>query len=966
MPINNILLKEAFKYFKARVWNFFFLFLAFVVLFSLFGPVFKTYDTNRRLVDQMIEKSGRFDYKVKLPNQRFLTNQTTNQTVVPINELVLKVRDNQYWKQHQFNFLWTSSASYTNYFASDPSTKRYFMIKVGIDDVLPKSAYKQTFQKIILSAGRLPNYEKNEIVLNKKFAKLNNYQLNGSITLFNDKKFKIVGIGDSVSNIFLEFSTLLKIKRQLQIADEDFKNADLYRLAGLVYFTRSLFNKLVTDKTIVDFQNNLYVKFAHPPSNTQLKRFTSDIENALELRTEKITPFANDSASGLRNSYSSIEILIFSLVFIVGCFFIICFIYLLVTKMVRKTTITISRLISFGYTPWQIALNFFLYPLLVVLVSSLFAYCFGLFLDNYLSNVLNKSSFLEFSFVPFQLFWFACFVILLPLLIGGMFFVFAYWKIKNSFRFLFDQHYENELLLKRTFIFRKISALVILMSIPLKIFTFFFFRDLSKKMLVFLLLIVLFGLSFILIFFRTSTSNFLNNQWNFMQKDVQSITFYKRSTYFNENGKIVSNLEWKDFQTYQKTANLIKDFDQIGVQNPSCILGNEKLDSKAIFSSGCLKKNYIDVEKLDNKEIKNYLKQLKFQKVFFDVAIYDQASEFPLLLTDAIIDNNSAQVYFIPEGWESYFQFGELEKLSNWKLKNGLIGRTDFNLPYTIASSTLKKMINPLTQKNYALGDTIEFNVGLSGTPSLTSIKVKIAAFIAPRYVSSKALFIDHQILYQNNLPFAPLVTNVNKSEPVSAHTPFNLLLSKNTITNPYRYLAIDLSFSKDVYDFETKKFNLAGLLFANIESPHIYELIDVSKDYFNLFELYFSLIFALMIVFVILSLVLGIIFLFQNETRIVNKFRLLGYKVKELFLSYLSVFFVLLFFGLFIGFGLALAMFSYFDAYFQELGVFIYIYDIWQYLLYVLLFAIFLIVSYSIYQYHFFKKRIFLEYKRV
>ncbi len=966
MFINNILLKEGFKYFSARIWNFFFLFLAFVVLFGLFGPVFKTHDTNRRLIKQTIEKSGKFDYKIKLPNQRFLTNQTDNQTILPINQLLLAIRDQPAWKDNPFNFLWTSSASYTNYFATDPTTKRYFMIKVGIEDVLDQAKYQQTFQKIILKAGRLPRYAADEIVINTKFAKLNNYRLNDSIVLFNNKQFKIVGIGDSVSNLFLEFSSILKVKRQLQIADEDFKNADLYRLAGITYLTRSLFNKLVVNKTIVDFQNNLYVKFANPTSQTQLNRLVKEIESELDLRTEKVIPFVNDSASGLRNSYSAIETLIFSLVFSVGCFFIICFVHLIVTKIVRKTTITISRLISFGYTPSQIATNFFFFPFLVILLSALFAYGFGLFLDNYLSNVLNKSSFIEFAFVPFQPFWFACFVLILPLLLGSAFFFFAYWKIKNSFRFLFDQHYENELLLKRTFIFRKISALIVLLSIPLKIFTFFFFRDLSKKMLVFLLLIVLFALSFLLIFFRTSTSNFLNNQWNFIRKDVQSITFYKRSTYFNQNGKITSNLEWQDFQTYQKTANIIRDFDNINVKNPTCILGNDKLDSKAIFTSGCLKQNYIDVDKLDNQEIKNYLQQLGFQKVFFDMAIYDQASEFPVLLTDAIISNQTAQTYFVPQGWEQYFQFGELDKLPDWNIKDGLIGRTAFNLPYTIASSTLKKMTNPLTKKKYQLGDTIEFNVGLNGTPSLTAIKVKIAAFIDPEYVASKTFFLDHQILYQNNLPFAPLITNVDQAKPVTSHTPFNLLLSKNKTTNPYRYLAIDLSFSKDVYDFETKKFNLGGLLFANIESPHIYELIDVSKDYFNLFELYFSLIFVLMIVFVILSLILGIVFLFQNETRIVNKFRLLGYKVKELFLSYLSVFFVLLIFGLLIGFGLALAMFTYFDLYFQDLGVFIYIYNIWEYLLYVFLFTCCLIISYSIYQYYFFKKRIFLEYKRV
>lgn len=962
--INNFL-KESFLIFKKRRWTFVFLFLSFVILFSLFGPIFKTHTFTKNQQNQIQYQSGKYDYKIKLPDYRYLPSKTTNSKNIlnslfsfesnkqSIGNYFQQIQKKPYWQKKRFDFLWVSNAAFVDYKISE-NQRRYYIIRAIIEDTLPN--YKQKINNIVLNSGRLPKSNQNEIVVNTKFAKLNGLRLGQRIKLF-DTDFTVVGFGNNGSNIYFDFPDLLKIKRQLQIDPNKFQDINLYKLSGLIFMKRSLFQNIINQKKITNFENQVYVKFDQKISKSDLTILNNHIDQTIKIIPEKTTSFFVDPASGLRGSYSNVEILIFSLVFIIGILFLINFIYLIVTGIVKNRLRTISLLSSAGYKIKTISINLFFYAFLTILVASITAFLFGLFLDNYLTNLYNKNSFLEIDFIPFDFFWFCFFVLIIPFFIGCFFFWFSYLKIKSSSTIWTSTHYQNQLLLRRTFLFRKLQKFLKRMPISSKIFTFFFLRDFSKKILVLLLLIILFLLSFALIFFRSSTQNYFNNQWKFYNKDVKSFTLYKRSVYFSKEGKIKSNLEWKTFEEFKKNAINLKNTKSLNIKNPTCLLaGVGTLNQDLVFKNRCLSNHYIDVNTIEDPKIKKYFLDYKLEKIFFNVSIYDQDKEFPALFLDLLAnDGNEYKGFFMPRGWKKYFDLGDLkERLPDWKFKdNDLIGSTNTNIPYVLAGESFKKIINPLTKKPYQIGDEIEFKVVLHGYQSKQTLQAKIAAFVGNQNTANKTLFFDYSTLHSKRFNFPPLIINPNPDKPINTFIPFNILLTKNNKINYQRYLTIDLVFSRDFFNIETQKFNFAGLLLANIEAPEIEELGIFSKAYFALFEIYFSLILVLMILFVFLSLLMGIIFLFQDEHKIINKFRFIGYRLKELFISQFSIFLILLILSLIIGFAISLASFKIFENYFQTFNVFLYIGDIWIYLFWIFLIVFLLLVMYAFYRYH-------------
>ena len=967
-----LIFKFSFFAFKKLFLRYFLLLLTFVILFAAFGPIFKVKTTTNRQIMQLQKTSGTFDYKIKLPDQQFF-NQTQSITdpTLSINTVLQKIQTMPYWVERPFDFLWTPSFKrFANLFES-AEQRRYLMFRVETEDVLQN--YQQKINQVSLTQGRLPKTttmdgNNLEVVVSEKYFKLNQLKLGDKIKVF-DFDLTIVGVGNSISNVFLDFTELLKIKRGLNLKNTELQKIDIFKLVNVVFINRSLFNYLLVQKAIINYRNDVYLKFGFVHDKSDINQFVDDFNvqiNKLvpgpEIRVEQVIPFNSDSPSGLQTSYSGIEFSLFIMIFLAGIGFLIAFIYLITSFVVKKNTTNFARLISLGFSLRQIIFNFFFYHFFFLSLSAILAFLVGLIIDYRLVILNNTNGFLTSNFEPFIGMWFGIFVVGLPILIASLFFLFGFLKLRNFRKFLFPTHYENQMFTLNTFFYRKIKQWFPIVSPRWKIFNFFFFRNIGKKLLIFFLLICLFLLFFLFLFFQTSQDYYLSNQWAFLNRDVENITFYKFSTYFDNSTsrKIVSNLEFVSNENFSKKMTPITDFNNLNLNRPTCLLDTdnqrdlEELVKNGLFTKRCFQDYYIDKTLTTDPIVKDYLNNFNFDKVFFNKVIYDPVNELPILFTEGLINETSVSNYFLTADYQDFFNFSGLsEQIADFQIaENGSFGMDDYGIPYVVAAAVFKKL-------GYNLGDELPLDVIINGHKNLAPIKVRIGAFLNAKYAQSKTLFLNYDVLTNRNFDSPPLVDELLNSDGnmITRFKPYNFLLRKTAAAAAARNLVIDLDLSKDIFNFDTEKFNFENLYLANTESPYVFELIFLSKNYFNVFRVYLLMIFILGIIFTFFSLLLAITFLIQHDYDIIAKFNVLGFRLKELFSSYIGVFMIFLILGITLSFLLALGLFTFFDVYFQAYEVFLYIHDIWLHLLWTFLPFILVLLSYSFYQYRFLTK---------
>lgn len=522
--------------------------------------------------------------------------------------------------------------------------------------------FPQKINKVVLSVGRKPRGVLPEVVLNKKFADFKNITLGQHIKFLN-KKFKVVGFGDSSQNISLDFVQTFAIQDLFNFRDSE-KN--LFRYIGIVYVNAELFAALEKANIINNYDNKLYFRI----NKVDLKQFDRDFRKIMQREMNFVpgqSTFNMDMASGLKKNFSFIELMLFLGIFLFIFFFTILFFVYLVSSAIKKGQNTFFFLHCSGYSSQRFAwlsaiIHFGLFTLAVTL-----GYCLGFFLNNNFLAANNRMFFTILVFRPFNL----TFYLGLIFAFAGLFSVIAYFftisfvnRVFIDRNNKFSQNNLKVLPLRRTSHFFRAHFFRFGESIKSTIFALLFFRDFGKKCFILIFINIIFILSFILVFAKISSDNFLFGQLSYLNKSVTSFTYFKNSgsAFVNaSDNRIYSSVSFvpvSELQKRQKQGkmnplrkmNLEEVLQEI---NEFCLLGPSLKQVVKNASPVCfMASRFIDQNTVENEAVRKNMQSFGIEQVYFNVSPYIPEIDYLTLLLKfrETAKNLNGNVFFLSRG----------------------------------------------------------------------------------------------------------------------------------------------------------------------------------------------------------------------------------------------------------------------------------------------------------------------------
>ena len=946
---NIIVLKNVKKYFL--------LFILFALSISLFTPIIQVELNILDKQNKIIQKSGQFDFVYELPKNKefqilqkrdFFSNKKLKLEKIIDNVLLKQKKDNKY----NFDYFYNSVAKYTDFI-----NKKEIFVQTAFDD-------NQTINNVVLSSGRKPKDALSEVVLNEKYAKLNNISVGQHIDFFN-KKFEVVGLGNSVQNLSLSFYDTFAA-----LGKFNFQNSEinLYKIIGVVYVNKKLFHNMESINIIKNYKNYLFFRFNNRNIDESKNFFKKEIYKSINY-IPKITSFASDSSSGLKKNFSFFELAFIFSILLFLVFVLFALVGQLTASSFKKDKNALYFLKIQGYSSNQISFNYFLINFFYFSLAIICGYFLGFFLNNYFSNSNNKLFFTIIEFKPFDWKVFTILFSVFPLSFGLVSYSIIFYflnkketsnKINNLIFFKLSSIY-NPLRVKLTSFFYYSSKF--------QIFMLFFFRNFWQKLFILIFLIFILITSFLLVCTKVASDNFLSNQTSFLQKDVKSVTkfdgisgssFLKSHDNFIHSDTFLSEEDLLDKDTKMievKKLNLkvlVKNIDY------SCHIGPEPKKLLDELDLACLfQKKFINSKNIDSLKIKEYLDYFKIKKIYFNTVPYNKKTDLPLLVLDFFIKNNtSGKLYFLKDKWHEFFVIDNKleEKIPGWDFRiddnnNYFLGKDPRDdIYYALAPLHFKKL-------GYKLGDIVEMDLTLNNQilknkSNNKKHKFKIAAFVNDEFLISNNLFVDYQYL-ENKF--------IIKNEIEKLKIPFNQIISKHNDKYLHRYLILSFSLNNfNITEFlESNKINLDDMSLLNLESLNLNEIKYFSYYHFKIFQIYLLIILVFYIFVSLCFLFLLFEFLNNKNKKTISFLLTSGYRVQDLLFNFSFAFGFLLFLGVFLSFVSSYYLFSVLINYFNQLNVFFVVSDVWNYLGYFVALLVFLFLINLLYNFFYLKYEI-------
>lgn len=303
--------------------NYLLLFFSLILFSILLFPIFQTELQSLRQTNKIVAKSGPFDFFFKLPSRtdfkKLQTNNANLQKFLSIKEfLQSEVFTPQILQKHNVNPLLIRKTKYT-----DLQRRKYFVFETAFFNEQFDSK-KQISNKVVLSKGRMPssNPAALEIVLNSKFAELNNVRLGDEIPIF-DFSLTVVGMGDAVHNLSSNFIDTSLVQISFNLTDKD----NLHKHFGIIYAHENLFEDFYFAKSTPEFNNfSNFLYFSSSPgvdANTARNFYLQKIIDSLKYHPESFS-FYTDISSGAKKVFLGLSLTT------IGVFYFFAFVLLLI------------------------------------------------------------------------------------------------------------------------------------------------------------------------------------------------------------------------------------------------------------------------------------------------------------------------------------------------------------------------------------------------------------------------------------------------------------------------------------------------------------------------------------------------------------------------------------------------------------------------------------------------------------
>ncbi len=870
--------------------------------------------------EEIVQKSNNFDFYFQLPNRkRFLKlKQESGDKLVgfeSVHDVVDKIVQKKK-QSYEFSSLLVYKANLIDF-----EDKKFFSIETS---AFAEKADPESINKVVLTAGREPAKGSNsEVVINSKFAKKNKILLGQEIEVV-DLTFVVVGFADAANNLSLNFQTTMKVEQSLGI---DKKEDDLYYHYGIFYVNEESFLNIYKLKKFNNFENILYLKFP-PEVNLQAKKNDFLIAIQKEINYDpKVVFFQSDLSSGLKKFLITFEIYILIVVyFLIFSFllFWLCFLNLSAYKKEKKFRLLVN---TFGFSHFLIALSFFLINFFALFLISIGGFFFTAPLSDYFFSYNDQLSFLSFEVVVFYWEFFLIQIVLFPLLwaLFSSFFLFYKMKDKNLLyswqgdKRLFN--YENT----DTFFYRigwKKLPFWFFSSPKIKVFLLFVFQDFGKKILLLGSNILFFVFFFLLVFTKVSSSNFIDNQWSFLNKDVKSFTKLSDHISIDQNNLLKSEVDFVSEQNLnEQNLQKISSLDQLNLKKTGCIFSAQRRDD--LLACG-LQKQFID-QSIESTKLRKYMQQFGIEKIYFNNVPYQKEKEILVLVGKVNNQNLSSEIYFMPAKWPDYFQITDLEsKVNDFQFQaNGKLGTDSAGFQYVLVPEHWKK-------KGYKLNDLITFNnISFDWLLLSQQVKFRIAGFISNDKLIRNTLFTDYDYLLQEKI--------VSSTTP-EQKKPYNFIFSATEKKHLKKYLVLNLN-KVDIEKLsvfqQDQNFDLNFFSFTNLESLTLSEFYNLSNFHLEIYQIYFLFLIAFSALFLFFLLLIFLNTAFSSHNKIATNLVVFGYHFKESLWGFSLVTIACLLLGFLIAFLLAFALFIFLSNFFATVNIYLFAVNIWDYFFY-------------------------------
>lgn len=365
------------------------------------------------------------------------------------------------------------------------------------------SPTRNNINEVYIIKGTKP-IKSSEVIINPKFACINNIKLNDSIMIIDKKEpLKVVGFGYAYWGI--------TGSRTATNPNPTAENT------SPVYMTNEYFNDLINDYIFRTNLNNIFLlKIKNNDSY-----FISKLEELL-IKTFSfnfgsiITTDSEDIRSGQILESFKMEKILFTAITLVVLLVIIFIIMSYVRKEIDLQRPQVGLLKALGYTNFQVAISFVILIFLITFISSIIGWGIGLGLQIWF-NALNNIGF----FMPLPTLFFSWIVFIVSLIVIPIIFIIISY-IQSDARLRV-----NPLLLIYDRPSNSSSKLISILKYPFRYWPFkqrlavaFTLKSVGKLFLVFFTFIFV---SFLLLFQSSATDLFddkINNLYGYYNKDV--------------------------------------------------------------------------------------------------------------------------------------------------------------------------------------------------------------------------------------------------------------------------------------------------------------------------------------------------------------------------------------------------------------------------------------------------------------
>ncbi len=966
--------RNYFLFFKSEFWvakkyTFkLFSFLAAVFLFvCIFSPILKNNIANYSWEQKLINKSGKYDYRIELPDHRTWSKIRDHQTQKHDS---FKDSINYFFKTNpveneagNWDFLFTSSVYFND-------IEKGFFYKI-----LTVPLKEKNLNKVVNILNQ--NSDKNlgtdliigQAIVSNGFLRANDqYFVGGDITIF-DEKLKIIAAGENLSSHSFESVDLGNI-----ILSSKFK-AVPYQKGAFVHVSETQFKNWRTAKKFFDNKNFLFIR-----EKQNLIRSADPNKLFSELRDYinqpiKNVAFGNELSSGFKMRLTRIN-LISSLVIFVFVALIIIFIFVFFSQSEIKYKKNIYRhLFANGVSLKNICLIQGIRNFIFFAIFFTCAYFLGILvgyqwiLQNWLNSankVIDPQYFSTFSIIATA--------IIVPLFYSIIIYFYVYRFAVNQMLLSKNQIDSSIFIDKRsklvTFLFFNWLAIRFQRSRKY-IITFWSFKRPSKQIFFIFIEISIMIVIFFSVFVKVSFNNYIGSSIKFLSSSAQSVTEIKNSLSLTEDGKQLQSLIM--FVTTKKTDNFaeITDRTDLTTKIIGGILGSRN------FVQTQTNRNFKITKNIKIPEIKRYMEEFDLNEIYFGVAPYDKELDLPAtnlnfeypnlqkkgFLKTAFAKNddtiapplNTSRILFI----DDLFMPGKITKFLS--IENNFVERlSDQMKNFQIENGDVYVTEQFVTSYGYKLGDKISGNLKLDQKKIKNEKEFRIVGVINSKIYINPLMFADYKYIKNN------LVSD-------SAATYYNIIISTSHLRHFNRFLVIDLyettkrlknlSLSDFDGNFVTKLVRYLSI--ANVKSLFLHKVDDIFVFHFGNYQNSLTYLMFLLIFILAVSIFISAYFLFESEKIPFNNLRVLGYHWHELIKVIIVFGMIRLFYVILIALGVNFLLFGFVNYWIKDFSsVSLNIDNIHQSLIYLVLSYVILILFILFVQWIVLKKQKLFTYK--